>query len=151
MILFLKSSFNSPQSRLGLILIDKFNFKNYKLQLYIYVCFILISIVLIKCHKIGSAIRMICVFNIHYRYMHYFNFYCFFGIKCHNIGSAINNQLWTIFRITHSCSTVNSDLFSDRIPKLTLIDKLLKSKFEEFNFHLIRQQQSSSAEDVNVM
>ena len=43
-----------------------------------------------------------------------------------------------------------SDLFSDRMDKLTLIAKLLKSKFEEFNFHVSRQQQSSSATDVNV-
>ena len=43
-----------------------------------------------------------------------------------------------------------SDLFSDRMEKLTLIAKVLKSKFEEFNFHVSRQQQSSSATDVNV-
>ena len=35
-----------------------------------------------------------------------------------------------------------SDLFSDRIDKLTLIARLLKRKFEEFNIHVSRQQQS---------
>ena len=43
-----------------------------------------------------------------------------------------------------------SDLFSDRIDKLTLIARLLKRKFEEFNIHVSRQQPSSSATDVNV-
>ena len=42
------------------------------------------------------------------------------------------------------------DFYRDRIDKLTLIAKLLKSKFEEFNFRVSRQQLSSSATDVNV-
>ena len=42
------------------------------------------------------------------------------------------------------------DFYRDRIDKLTLIAKLLKRKFEEFNFHVSRQQPSSSATDVNV-
>ena len=41
------------------------------------------------------------------------------------------------------------DLFSDRIDKLTVITKLLKSKYEEFTNHVSRQQ-SSSAAGVNV-
>ena len=41
------------------------------------------------------------------------------------------------------------DLFSDRIDKLTMITKLLKSKYEDFTNHVSRQQ-SSSATGVNV-
>ena len=41
------------------------------------------------------------------------------------------------------------DLFSDRIDKLTVITKLLKSKYEEFTNHVSRQQ-SCSATGVNV-
>ena len=43
-----------------------------------------------------------------------------------------------------------SDLFSDRIDKLTSIAKLLRRKFEEFNNHVSRQNQCSSATDVNI-
>ena len=41
------------------------------------------------------------------------------------------------------------DIFSDRIDKLTMITKLLKSKYEDFTNHVSRQQ-SSSATGVNV-
>ena len=43
-----------------------------------------------------------------------------------------------------------SDLFSDRIDKLTSIARLLRRKFEEFTIHVSRQQMSSSAADVNI-
>ena len=56
---------------------------------------------------------------------------------------ALNN-------VQDTSQTEYSDLFSDRIDKLTLIARLLKRKFEEFNNQVSRQQQSSSATDVNV-
>ena len=43
-----------------------------------------------------------------------------------------------------------SDIFNDRIYKLTLIAKLLNRKFEEFTNHVSRQQSSSAALSVEL-
>ena len=40
------------------------------------------------------------------------------------------------------------DIFSDRMDKLLVMTKLLKAKFEEFNFHVNRQLSRSAADIV---
>ena len=40
------------------------------------------------------------------------------------------------------------DIFSDRMDKLLVMTKLLKAKFEEFNFHVNRQPSRSAADIV---
>ena len=57
-----------------------------------------------------------------------------------------------------TCSVLNNvkapvqadyrDIFSDRMDKLLVITKLLKAKFEEFNFHVNRQPSRSAADIV---
>ena len=75
-------------------------------------------------------------------------------LNCRLCGGHVEDQqsLLTCPALNNAQDTLQSDyrdLFSERIDKLTMITKLLKSKYEEFTNHVSRQQ-SSSATGFNV-
>ena len=75
-------------------------------------------------------------------------------LNCRLCGGHLEDQqsLLTCPALNNAQDTLQSDyrdLFSERIDKLTMITKLLKSKYEEFTNHVSRQQ-SSSATGFNV-